>query len=109
MLADIASPFYVSPPVLLVWLVASFCTIAMIEGVLLLIFRWGKVIPVLLTSFFINLVTSLIGTGLIMVWPNLAKGLPFVCWFFGAFILTVAIEGFLLQGMKRSTNLVARC
>ena len=104
MLADIASPFYVSAPVPLVWSAASFCAIVIIEGVLLRILRWGKVIPVLLTSFFINLVTSLIGTGFIIVFPDLAERLPFAFWFFGAFILTVAIEGFLLKGIKRPTK-----
>jgi hypothetical protein len=104
MLADMASPFYVTSPLLFAWSVASFCVIVLIESVLLRLFRWGRIVPVLLTGFFINLVTSLIGTGFIVVFPDLAKRLPFAVWFAAAFILTVAIEGVLLKAAKRSTG-----
>lgn len=106
MLADIASPLYLGLPNLFVYSLVSLTIIILIETVVLRLLRWGSWKIAFLHAFIINLVTSLIGTGLI----TLAKAqgftddIPVSVLFSAAFLLTVIIEAVELKVLRRSAS-----
>jgi hypothetical protein len=65
MLADIASPIYLGLPSLFAYSLVSLTIIILIEAIVLRLLRWGSWKIAFLHAFIINVVTSLIGTGLI--------------------------------------------
>ncbi len=65
MLADILSPIYLGLPPLFAYSLVSLTIIILIETIVLRLLRWGSWKIAFLHGFIINLVTSLIGTGLI--------------------------------------------
>src|ERR1700730_15031594 len=66
MLADVLSPIYFSPPGLLVCSLLSLAGIVLIEGTVLRLLRWGSWKITFLHAFIINLISSLLGTGLLI-------------------------------------------
>jgi hypothetical protein len=66
MLADVLSPIYFSPPGLLVCSVLSLAGIVLIEGTVLRLLRWGSWRITFLHAFIINLISSLVGTGVLI-------------------------------------------
>jgi len=69
--------------------------IAIIEAIVMLLFRWDKFRRSLMVSLLMNAVSTVIGSGLILVF----KGS--FAWLAIAFILSVLIEGEILFWMKR--------
>jgi hypothetical protein len=102
MLADIASPIYLSPPGLLVCSAIGLAVIILIEAMVLRLLRWGSWKIAFLHGFIINLVTSVIGTGLVL-FATQAKlpyeiSAPFL--FVGAFFLTIIVEAVELKVLR---------
>jgi hypothetical protein len=113
MLADIASPIY-SPvygtsPYLIACSLATFVIIVLIEGVALRLLRWGSWGVALGHAFIINLVTSIIGTGIAFLLSSEFRSGSAPAWFTvvffcGGFALTVAIEGLELKLLRQSAG-----
>ena len=104
MLADIASPIYISPPGLFVVSVISLAVIILIEATVLRLRRWGSWKIAFLHAFIINLVTSVIGTGLVL-FATQAKlpwelSAPFL--FVAAFFFTIFVEAVELKVLRLS-------
>ena len=103
MLADLLSPIYFSPPGLLVSSVIALAGIVLIEGTILRLLRWGRWNTAFLDAFIVNLITSLLGTGLVIL--TLSGNLLFVPALFftaGVFLLTVIVEALALKVLRRS-------
>jgi hypothetical protein len=106
MLADIASPIYLGPPSLFAYSLVSLTIIILIETIVLRLLRWGSWKIAFLHGFIINLVTSLIGTGLVTfaVAGKLAYDIPLPVLFIGAFLLTVIVEAVELKALRLSAS-----
>jgi hypothetical protein len=106
MLADIASPIYLGLPSLFAYSLVSLTIIILIEAIVLRLLRWGSWKIAFLHAFIINVVTSLIGTGLI----TFAKGekfaydVPLSVLFSAAFLLTVIVEAVELKALRISAS-----
>jgi hypothetical protein len=107
MLADIASPIYLSPPGLLVLSAISLAVIILIEATVLRLLRWGPWKTAFLHAFIINLVTSLIGTGLVLFASlvDLPSEIAVPFFFIGAFFLTIIVEAVELKVLRVSAPL----
>jgi hypothetical protein len=106
MLADIASPIYLGLPTLFAYSLVSLTIIILIETVVLRLLRWGSWKIAFLHAFIMNLVTSLIGTGLITFAKaeNFAYDVPLPVLFSAAFFLTVIVEAVELKVLRRSAS-----
>jgi hypothetical protein len=112
MLADVLSPIYFSPPGLLVCSLLSLAGIVLIEGTVLRLLRWGSWKITFLHAFIINLITSLLGTGLlflasnllILTGPGLFDFAFLLAFVLGAFLLTVIVEAGVLKALRQSPS-----
>ncbi len=79
--------------------------IVLIEGIVLRLLRWGSWKIAFGHAFIINLVTSLIGTGLLIVFQvGQFYQIPLPALFIGAFVLTVIVETIELKVLRRSVS-----
>lgn len=93
MLADIANPIAFGEPGYFVCSILSLAMIVLIEGTVLRLLRWGSWKIAFGHAFIINLVTSLIGTGLLILFKvEQFYQIPVPGLFIGAFLLTVIVE-----------------
>jgi hypothetical protein len=104
MLADIASPIYLSPPGLFVVSAISLAAVILIEATVLRLRRLGSWKIAFLHAFIINLVTSVLGTGLVL-FATQAKlpwelSAPFL--FVAAFFFTIVVEAVELKVLRLS-------
>ena len=100
-LIDLAGP---SLPVVVIGLLVLFLGIPLIEAVVYMAFKWGNFKRSYKDAFLVNLITTLVGFGLLVVQPNLQRGnvLSQPSGFLGvAFVLSVLIEGAVLLRLKR--------
>jgi len=106
MIADLLSPIYPSTPGLFVCSLVCLAFIILIEATVLRLLRWASWGIAFLHAFLINLVTSLIGTGLFMfaTAEKFADGIPLPVILFGAFLLTVIIEAIELKVLRLSAS-----
>jgi hypothetical protein len=106
MLADIASPIYLGPSHLFAYSLVALAIIVLIEAVVLRLLGWGSWKIAFIHGFVINLVTSLIGTGLIALAKemNFAYEVPLPILFGGAFVLTVMVEAAELKVLRLSAS-----
>jgi hypothetical protein len=106
MLADIASPIYLGLPGLFAYSLISLMIIVLIEAIVLRLLRWGTWKIAFLHAFIINLVTSLIGTGLITFAKaeNFAYDVPLPVLFSAAFLVTVIVEAAELKVLRVSAS-----
>jgi hypothetical protein len=102
MLADILSPIYLGPPGLLVCSVISLAVIILIEATVFRLLKWASWKVAFLHGFIINLVTSLIGTGIVIFVgkERFAYGMPLPILFIATFLLTVLIEAIELKVLR---------
>ena len=104
-LADIASPIYLGQPGLFFYSLLGFAMIALIEGTVLRLLRWGSWKIAFGHAFIINLVTSLIGTCLLLLFKDgQIQQIPLPALFVGAFFLTVIVETIELKVLRRSVS-----
>jgi hypothetical protein len=106
MLADIASPIYLGLPSLFAYSLVSLTIIILIETIVLRLLRWGSWKIAFLHAFIINVVTSLIGTGLITFAKEekFAYDIPLPVLFSAAFFLTVIVEAVVLKALRISAS-----
>jgi hypothetical protein len=105
MLADIASPIAFGRPGFFLCSILSFGMIVLIEGIVLRLLRWGSWRTGFGHAFVINLVTSLIGTGLLILFKvEQFYQIPLPGLFLGAFLLTVIVETVELKVLQRSAS-----
>ncbi|MBV8214169.1 MAG: hypothetical protein JOZ08_13220 [Verrucomicrobia bacterium] len=104
MLADIASPIYLSPPGLLVCSAISLAIIILIEATVLRLRRWGSWKIAFLHAFIINLVTSALGTGLVFFATQLRvpAEISALFLFVAAFFFTIIVEAVELKVLRLS-------
>jgi hypothetical protein len=102
MLADLLSPIYLSPPGLLVCSVISLAIIVLIEATVFRLLKWASWKVAFLHGFIINLVTSLIGSGIVFLLgtERLAYSIPLPILLIATFLLTVVIEAIELKGLR---------
>jgi len=105
MLADVLSPIYFSPPGLLVCSVLSLAGIVLIEGTVLRLLRWGSWKITFLHAFIINLISSLLGTGLLIFASQgqFDYAFPPLTLLLGAFLVTVIVEAVALKALRQSS------
>jgi hypothetical protein len=105
MLADVLSPIYFSPPGLLVCSVLSLAGIVLIEGTVLRLLRWGSWRITFLHAFIINLISSLVGTGLLIFASQGQFDYAFLplTLLVGAFLVTVIVEAVALKTLRQSS------
>jgi hypothetical protein len=104
-LADIASPIYLGQLALFFYSLLGFAMIVLIEGTVLRLLRWGSWKIVFVHAFIINLVTSLIGTGLLILFRDgQIQQIPLPALFIGAFFLTVIVETIELKVLRLSVS-----
>jgi hypothetical protein len=102
-LADVASPIYLGQPALFFYSLLGFATIVLIEGTVLRLLRWGSWKIAFGHAFIINLVTSLIGTALLISFGDgQIQQIPLPAVFMGAFLLTVIVETIELKVLRLS-------
>ena len=106
MVADIVSPIYFGPPGLFLCSVIFLFLITLVEGAVFRLLRWGSWKVTLLHAFIINLVTALLGTGLLTVAGNsrIISDTPFPVILIILFVSTVFIEAFELKVLRRSAD-----
>ena len=105
MLADIASPISLGQPGFFLCSMLSLGMIVLIEGTVLRLLRWGSWKTVFGHAFIINLVTSLIGTGLVILFKvEQFYQIPLPGLFIGAFLLTVIVETIELKVLRLSVS-----
>jgi hypothetical protein len=113
MLADVLSPIYFSPPGLLVCSLLSLAGIVLIEGTVLRLLRWGSWKITFLHAFIINLISSLVGTGLLIFSSHLLilagpgyfdYPFPPLILLLGAFLVTVIVEAGVLKALRQSPS-----
>ena len=102
MLADIASPIYLSPPGLFACSVICLAVIILIEATVFRLLKWASWKVAFLHGFIINLVTSLIGTGIVIFagQERFAYEIPFGIILIATFLLTVVIEAIELKLLR---------
>ena len=104
-LADIADPILFGAPGYFVCSILSLAMIVLIEGTVLRLLRWGSWKIAFGHAFIINLVTSLIGTGLLISFKvEQFYQIPVPGLFIGAFLLTVIVETIELKVLRRSVS-----
>jgi hypothetical protein len=104
-LADIALPIYLGQPALFFYSLLGFAMIVLIEGTVLRLLRWGSWKIAFGHAFIINLVTSLIGTGLLLLFKDgQIQQIPLPALFMGAFLLTVIVETIELKVLRLSVS-----
>jgi hypothetical protein len=103
-LADIASPIYLGQPALFFYSLLGFAMIVLVEGTVLRLLRWGSWKIAFVHAFIINLVTSLIGTGLLILFKDGQSQIPLPALFIGAFFLTVIVETIELKVLRLSVS-----
>ena len=104
-LADVALPIYLGQPALFLYSLLGFALIVLIEGAFLRLLRWGSWKVAFVHAFIINLVTSLIGTGLLISFKvEQFYQIPVPGLFIGAFLLTVIVETIELKVLRRSVS-----
>jgi hypothetical protein len=106
MLADVLSPIYFSPPGLLVCSLLSLAGIVLIEGTVLRLLRWGSWKITFLHAFIINLISSLLGTGLLIFTSQRQFDFAFppLTLLLGAFLVTVIVEAGVLKALRQSPS-----
>jgi hypothetical protein len=102
MLADLLSPIYLSPPGLLVCSVISLAIIVLIEATVFRLLKWASWKVAFLHGFIINLVTSLIGSGIVIFLgkERFAYDIPLPILLIATFLLTVVIEAIELKVLR---------
>ena len=102
MLADVLSPIYLGSPGLFVCSVTSLAIIVLIEATVFRLLKWASWKVAFLHGFIINLVTSLIGTGLVIFAgkARIAYDIPLPILFIAGFLLTVVIEAIELKILR---------
>jgi hypothetical protein len=102
MLADIASPIYLGPPGLFVCSVISLAVIILIEATVFRLLGWASWKVAFLHGFIINLVTSLVGTGIVIFIDKerFAYEIPLPILLIATFLLTVVIEAIELKLLR---------
>jgi hypothetical protein len=104
-LADVALPIYLGQPALFLYSLLGFALIVLIEGAFLRLLRWGSWKVAFVHAFIINLVTSLIGTGLLILFGDgQIQQIPLPALFIGAFFLTVIVETIELKVLRLSCS-----
>jgi hypothetical protein len=104
-LADVALPIYLGQPALFLFSLLGFALIVLIEGAVLHLLRWGSWKIAFGHAFIINLVTSLIGTGLLILFGDgQIQQIPLPALFIGAFFLTVIVETIELKVLRLSVS-----
>ncbi|HXM02066.1 MAG TPA: hypothetical protein VN939_05655 [Chthoniobacterales bacterium] len=104
-LADVALPIYLGQPALFLFSLLGFALIVLIEGAVLHLLRWGSWKIAFVHAFIINLVTSLIGTGLLILFGDgQIQQIPLPALFIGAFFLTVIVETIELKVLRLSVS-----
>jgi hypothetical protein len=105
MLADIASPISLGQPGFFLCSILSLGMIVLIEGTVLRLLRWGSWKTAFGHAFIINLVTSLIGTALLISFKvEQFYQIPLPGLFMGAFLLTVVVETIELKLLRLSVS-----
>ena len=104
MLADLLSPIYLGPPGLLVCSVICLIGIILIEGTVLCLIRWAPWKAAFLHASIVNLVTSLLGTGVFTLAGKSIYKIPFPVLLLGAFLLTVIVEAVELKALRRTAG-----
>jgi hypothetical protein len=100
-LVDVAGP---SLPVIVIGLLVLFLGIPLIEAGVYMAFKWGNFKRSYKDAFLVNLITTLVGFGLLVVQPNLQRGNVLsqpAGFLVVAFGLSVLIEGAVLLRLKR--------
>jgi hypothetical protein len=107
MLADLLSPIYLGAPGLFVCSMISLAVIILIEATVFRLRGWASWKTSFLHAFIVNLVTSLIGTCLLIFVSaeNLVHAVPFPVILSGAFVLTVIVEGIELKVLRLSAGI----
>jgi hypothetical protein len=102
MLADVLSPIYLGPPGLFVYSVISLAMIVLIEATVFRLLKWASWKVAFLHGFIINLVTSLIGSGIVFFLgtERFAYDIPLPILLIATFLLTVVIEAIELKGLR---------
>jgi hypothetical protein len=102
MLADIASPVYLGSPGLFLYSVISLAVIVLIEATVFRLLKWASWRVAFLHGFIINLVTSLIGTGIVIFVgrETFADNIPLPMLLIATFVLTVIIEAIELKVLR---------
>jgi hypothetical protein len=102
MLADIASPIYLSTPGLFVCSLISLALIILIEATVFRLLKWASWKVAFLHGLIINLVTSLIGTGIVIFVgkERFAYDIPLPILLTATFLLTVVIEAIELKLLR---------
>jgi uncharacterized protein YqgC (DUF456 family) len=104
-LADIADPILLGGLGYFACSILSLAMIVLIEGTVLRLLRWGSWKIAFGHAFIINLVTSLIGTGLLISFKvEQFYQIPVPGLFIGAFLLTVIVETIELKVLRRSVS-----
>lgn len=105
MLADVADPILFGAPGYFVCSILSLAMIVLIEGTVLRLRRWGSWKIAFGHAFIINLVTSLIGTVLLILFKvEQFYQIPVPGLFIGAFLLTVVVETIELKVLRLSVS-----
>jgi hypothetical protein len=100
-LVDLAGP---SLPVIVIGLLVLFLGIPLIEAAVYMAFKWGNFKRSYTDAFLVNLITTIVGFGLLVVQPNLQRGNVLSQpggFLVVAFVLSVLIEGAVLLRLKR--------
>jgi hypothetical protein len=102
MLADIASPIYFGSPELFACSLISLALIILIEATVFRLLKWASWKIAFLHGFTINLVTSLVGTGIVILVgkERFADNIPLPILLIATFILTVIIEAIELKVLR---------
>jgi len=102
MLADVLSPIYLGSPGLFVCSVISLAIIILIEATVFRLLKWASWKVSFLHGFIINLVTSLIGTGIVIFVgkERFAYDLSLPVLLIATFLLTVLIEAIELKVLR---------
>jgi hypothetical protein len=104
-LADIANPILLGGLGYFACSILSLAMIVLIEGTVLRLLGWGSWKIAFGHAFIINLVTSLIGTGLLISFKvEQFYQIPVPGLFIGAFLLTVIVETIELKVLRRSVS-----
>jgi uncharacterized membrane protein len=104
MFADLLSPIYFSPPTLVVSSLIALAGIVLIEGTVLRLLRWAGWNIAFTDAFIVNLISSLLGTGLVIfaIHEKLDNIVPPLLLPLGAILLSVVVEGLALKVLRRS-------
>jgi hypothetical protein len=102
MLADIASPIFLGSPELFAFSLISLAIIILIEATVFRLLKWASWKVAFLHGFIINLVTSLIGTGIVIFVgkEGFADNIPLPFLLIATFLLTVVIEAIELKVLR---------